>query len=120
MDRPITFERLLPLTGLGAAESGVYRRILGFFVVVPALIFAASWPSIAIPGFRSVGVAGTVASTSQPAIFARTKAGHKCSKSCHSLLFFLSKVSGEPFITDVALKCRQGFGIRSHPRFGSF
>ena len=80
--------------------------MLGFFVVVPTLIFAASWPSIAIPGLRGVGVIGTVASTSQPAIFARTEAGHKYSKSCHSFWLFLTEVSGEPFVTDAVLKGR--------------
>jgi hypothetical protein len=102
----ICFERLLPLTGFRAAESGVDRRILGFFIVVPTLIFAASRPSIAIPGLRGARVAGVVASMSQPAIFARTEAGNECSESCHSLRLFLTEVSGEPFVADAVFKCR--------------
>ena len=67
------------------------------------LVFVESWPAVVVPGLTSARVTGTVASMSQPAIFARTKAGHKCSKSHHSLWLFLTKVSGEPFITDVML-----------------
>src|SRR5215216_3452998 len=85
----ISFEWLLPLTGFRATESGIDRRILGFFIVVPTLVFVVSWPSIAILGLRGARIASAVAYTSQPAIFARTEAGHKCSKSCHSLRFFL-------------------------------
>ena len=61
---PVSFEWLLPLTGFGAAESGVDRRILGFFIVVLMLVFVMSWPSVVVPGFGGAGVAGTVASTS--------------------------------------------------------
>ena len=102
----ISFERLLPLTGFEAAESSVYRHILSFFVVVLTLIFAMSWPSIAIPSLQSARVTGTITSTSQPAIFGHAEAGHECSKSCHSLRLFLTEVSGEPFVTDTVLKGR--------------
>ena len=107
------FEWLLPLSGFGATKSGVDFRILYSIIVAPMLMFVAWGPSITVSGFGSAGVAGTIASTSQPAIFAYTKAGHKCSKSCHSLRLFLTKVSGEPFIIDALFKCRQGFSIRT-------
>ena len=61
---PISFEWLLPLTEFRASESGVNCRILRFFIVVPALMFITSWPSVAIPGFKGARVAGTVASMS--------------------------------------------------------
>ena len=76
---PISFEWLLPLTGFRATESGVDRCIFSFFIVVPTLVFVTSWPSVAIPDSIGARVAGTVASTSQPAIFTRTEIGHKCS-----------------------------------------
>ena len=91
---PITFEWLLQLTGFRAAESRVDRRILGFFIVVPTLIFVASRPSIAVPDLGSAGVAATVASTSQPAVFSRTKEGHERRESCHRFRLFLTKVPG--------------------------
>ena len=102
----VSFEWLLPLTRLGATESGVDRRILSFFIVVLALVFAASWPSIAIPSLRGARVASTIASMSEPANFACAEEGDKCSESCHSLRLFLTEVSGEPFMTDAVLKCR--------------
>ena len=51
------------------------------------------------------------AATSQPAVLAHAKATHDCRESCHGLGFFLAEVSGEPFIKDIMLKSRQGFGI---------
>ena len=60
----------------GATESGVDRHIFSFFIVVLTLVFVTSWPSVAIFGLRGARVAGTVASTSQPVIFAHTEAGH--------------------------------------------
>ena len=102
----ISFEWLLPLIGFRATESGVNRCVFSFFIVVSTLMFVASWPAIAIPSFGGARVAGTIASMSQPAIFARAEAGHECSKSCQSLRLFLTKVSGEPFITDAVLKGR--------------
>ena len=51
----ISFEWPLPLTGLGATESGVDRRVFGILVDASALVFIASWLAIAIPGSRSAG-----------------------------------------------------------------
>ena len=109
----VSFEWLLPLTGFRAAESGVYRRVLGILVVASTLVFIASWLAIAIPGFGSAGVAGIIASTSQPAIFSRAKAGHECGKGCHGLRLFLAGVSGKPLVMDAVLKDREGFDIRA-------
>ena len=109
----ISFEWLLPLSGLRATESGINRCVFSFFIVVSTLMFVASWPAIAIPSFGGARVAGTIASMSQPAILARVKAGHECSKSCHTLRFFLTEVSGEPFVSDAMFKGREGFGVRS-------
>ena len=103
---PISFEWLLPLTGFRATKSSVDRCIFSFIIVVPMLVFVTSWLFVAIPGLRSVRVTGTVASTSQPAIFARAEAGHECGKNCHGLRLFLTEVSGEPFVTDAVFKGR--------------
>ena len=108
----VPFVGLLPRTGLGAAKSGVNRHVFSFFIVVSMLMFVASWPAVAIPGYRGARVAGTVASTSQPAMFSRTKAVYECGKGCHRLQLLLAKVSGEPFITDTVFKRHNGFGVR--------
>ena len=46
------------------------------------------------------------AATSQPAVLARTKAGHECRNGCHGLRLLLAEVSGKPLVTDVMLKGR--------------
>ena len=61
--RIVSFKWLFPLTGLGATESGVYRRVFGIVIVASTLVFVASGPAVAVPGFRSAGVTGTVAAT---------------------------------------------------------
>src|SRR4051812_1301000 len=80
----VSFE-WLPLTGFRATESAVDRRVFGIFVIASTPVFVASWLAVAIPGFGGARVAGAVASTSEPAVFSRAKAGHKCSKGCHGL-----------------------------------
>ena len=85
----------------GATESGVDRRVL---VIVSTLVLIASCLAIAVPGFGGAGVAGTVASTSQPAIFSCAEAGHECSKICHRLRLFLAEASGKPFVVDAMFK----------------
>ena len=109
----ISFEWLLPLTGFGAAESAVNRRVLRYFIVVSTLVLVASWLAIAVPGFGGARVAGAIASTTKPAIHSRAKTGHKCGESCHGLQFFLAEVSGEPLVTDAVFKGREGFGVRT-------
>ena len=69
------FRWLLLLTGSIAPESGVDRCVVWAVIIVSTLAFIASWFSIAIPDFRYAWVAG--ATTGQPTIFARAKAGHK-------------------------------------------
>ena len=49
----ISFIWLLPLTGLGATESGVDRRVLRIITVASTSMFVASGLAIAISGFRS-------------------------------------------------------------------
>ena len=101
------------MTGFGATESGVDRRVLGSFVIVLALVLVASWLAIAVPGFGGARVAGAIASTSKPAILSLAKAGHKCGKGCHALRLFLAEVSGDPFIMDAMFKGREGFDVRT-------
>ena len=48
--RSASFEWLFPLTGFRASESGIDYRILGIVVVDAALVFVATWPTIAILG----------------------------------------------------------------------
>ena len=60
----ISFEWLLPLTGLRATESGVDRCVFGIFIVVSTLVFFASWIAVAISGFGGARVTGVVASAS--------------------------------------------------------
>ena len=50
---------------------------------------------------------------SQPAVLARTKAGHECRKGCHGLRLLLAKVSGKPLVAVIMLKGRQGFDVRT-------
>ena len=69
------FKWLLLLTGLRAPKSGVDRHVIWVFFIVSTLVFIASRLPIAIPDFGCAWVAG--ASTGQPAVFTRAKAGHK-------------------------------------------
>ena len=73
--RIVSFKRLLPLTGLGSAESGVYCRVFSVVAVVPSLMFVASWLSVIFADIRSAGM-WRGAAASQPAVLTRTKAGH--------------------------------------------
>ena len=72
----VCFEWLFPLTGFGAAESGVDRRFLRSFIIISTLVFIVSWLAVVVSDFGSARVTGTVASTSELAIFSRTKAVH--------------------------------------------
>ena len=58
--RIVSFIRLLPLTGLRAAESGVDRRVLGTITVVSTLMSIASGLAVAVSGFRSARYACVV------------------------------------------------------------
>ena len=68
------------LTGFGAAESGVDRRVLRSFIVIAMLVFIVSWLAVAVSDFGSARIAGAVASTSEPVVFSRAKAGHQSGK----------------------------------------
>ena len=83
-------------------ESGIDRRVLWASIVVSTLVFVASWLPIAIPDFGCAWVAG--AATSQPAVLACAKAGHKACQGCHCSRFFLAEVSGEPFVSDAVFE----------------
>ena len=48
--RIVSFERLLPLTGFGVAESGIDCRILCIVAIVSMLVSVAPWPSVTITG----------------------------------------------------------------------
>ena len=69
------FKWLLLLTGSRAPESGVDRCVVRTFFLVSMIVFIASCLPVAIPDFGCTWVAG--ASTGQPAVFTRAKAGHK-------------------------------------------
>ena len=50
----VSFIWLLPLTGLGATESGVDHRVIGIVTIVLTLMHVASGLAIAILGFGGV------------------------------------------------------------------
>ena len=45
----VSFERLLPLTGFGVAESGIDCRIFGIVAIVPMLMSIPPWLSVSVP-----------------------------------------------------------------------
>ena len=69
------FKWLLSLTESRAPESGVDRRVVRTFFVVSTLVLIAPWLPVAIPDLGCAWVAG--ASTGQPAVLTRAKAGHE-------------------------------------------
>ena len=59
-----SFERLLPLVGLGATEFGIDRRVVGIIITVAStLVSVASGLVVAISGFRSARFACIVIAT---------------------------------------------------------
>ena len=108
-----SFIRLLPLTGLGATESGVDCRVIGIVTIASAFVSVASDLAVAIFDLGGTRFAFCVFAMGQPAILARAKAGHECREGCHGLRLFLAEVAGEPFVTDAMFKGRWGFGIRT-------
>ena len=96
--------RLFPLTGLGAAESGVDSSVISVVAIASAFVSAASELAVAIFGLGGACFAGRIFATSQPAVLTRTKAGHECREGCHGLRLFLAEVVGEPFVTDAMFK----------------
>ena len=61
--RIVPFERLLPLAGLGTAESVVDRRVFGIITVVSTLVSVASGLAVAISGFRGARFACIIIAT---------------------------------------------------------
>ena len=77
------------------------------------LVFIVSWLAVAVSNFGSARITGDVASTSEPAVFSRAKAGHQSGKGCHRFWFFLTKVAGEPPIPDAVFEGREAFCVRT-------
>mgnify|MGYP005843175877 CR=1 FL=1 len=59
----VSFEWLLPLTGLGAAESGVDYRVFGIVIIAAALVFVVSEPAVVILSFGTARLACTITAT---------------------------------------------------------
>ena len=72
----VFLEWLFSLTGFGAAESGLDHRVLRSFIIISTLVFIASWLAVAVSNFGSARIIGVVASTSEPTVFSRAKAGN--------------------------------------------
>ena len=51
-----SFEWLLPLTGLGASESGVDCHILIAVAVIVAFVFVSTRPAVVVLGIRTANV----------------------------------------------------------------
>ena len=71
----VSFERLFPLTGFRATESGVDCRVFCVVAIVPMLMSVASWLAVTVADIRSAGM-WCGAATSQPAVLARAKVNH--------------------------------------------
>ena len=97
-------ERLVPLTGLRAPESGIDYCVLGVITVVSTLLSVALRLGFASFSFRGAGVACVVLYTGQPTVPARRKAGHECREGCHGFWLFLAEVASEPFVTDAVFE----------------
>ena len=102
----VSFIWLLPLTELGAIESGVERRVIGIITIASAFVSVTSELAVAVFDLGGACLAGCVFTMSQPTILTRTKAGHECREGCHGLWLFLAEVAGEPFVTDAMFKGR--------------
>ena len=100
------FIRLFPLTGLGAAESGINCSVIGIITIASALVSVTSELAIAVFDLKGARLAGCVFATSQPTILTRAKAGHECREGCHRFGLFLAEMAGEPFVTDARFKGR--------------
>ena len=106
-------ERLLPLTGLRATESGIECRVLGVITVVLTLVSVASRVVGAIFSFRATGIACIVSATGQHPILAHTKVGHACREGRHGFWLFLAEVASEPFVADAVFEGCLSLGVRT-------
>ena len=102
----VPFVGLLPLTGLGAAESGVNCGVIGAIAIALVFVFVAPELVGVVFGLEGACFIGCVCTAGQPTILSRAKAGHKCREGCHGPRLFLAKVAGEPFVTDAMFKGR--------------
>ena len=89
----IPFVGLLPLAGLGAAESGVNCGVIGVIAIASVFVPIAPELAGAVLGLGGACLAGCVFATSQPAVLTRAKAGHESRKGYHRLRLFLAKVA---------------------------
>ena len=101
------------MTGFGAAESDIGRRVLRSFIIISMLVFIVSWLAVAISNFGSARITGVVASMSETVVFSRVKAGHQSGKGYHGFGSFLAEVTREPFIPDAMFEGREGFCVRT-------
>ena len=102
----VSFIWLLPLTGLGATESGVDCRVIGVVTIASAFVSAASELAVVIFALGGPYFACYVFASGHPTILTRTKAGHECREGCHGVRLYLAEVAGEPFVTDAMFKGR--------------
>ena len=102
----VSFIWLLPLTGLGATESGIDYGVIGVITIASAFVSSASELAVAIFDLGDAHFTCCVFAKGQPSVLTCTKAGHECRECCHGLRLFLAEVSGEPFVADVVLKGR--------------
>ena len=86
----VSFVGLLPLAGLGAAESGVNCGVIGVIAVASAFVSIALELFLASEGLVSLAVLLLRASQlSSPA----QKGGHECREGCHGLRLLLTEVA---------------------------
>ena len=102
----VSLIRLFPLTGLGAAESGVYSSFISALAIASAFVSAASGLAVAVFALGGGCLAGRIFTTSQPAVLTRTKAGHEGREGGHRFRLFLAEVAGESFVADAMFKGR--------------
>ena len=74
----VPFVGLLPLAGLGAAESGVNCSVIGVIAIASVFVSIASKLAGAVLGLGGAYLAET---------------GHECRKGCHRLWLFLAEVA---------------------------
>ena len=115
----VSFEQLFPLTGFRDTESSVDCRVFSVVTIVLSLMSVVPWLVVIVTDIRGAGM-WRGATASQPAVLAHAKASHECREGRHGFGFFLAEVSGEPLITDIMLKGRQGFGVRTVDYFVLF
>ena len=104
--RIVSFIWLLPLTGLGAAESGIDCSVIGVISIASTFELIASELAIAVFDLGGARFACRVFTTGQPTVLTRTKAGHECHEVYHGLRLFLAEVAGKPFVADAVFKGR--------------